>query len=72
MYRHSIPTHGDEFQAVAVITQISVLNGENTFECGYLDSLYIHYHNNDSIESKNSQRGDKETHSDISFDSSSL
>ena len=72
MYCYSIPTRGDTFQAVAVITQISVLNGDNIFECRYCNSLYINYHNNDSIESKNSEHEDEEAHSDVSFDSSSF
>ena len=50
-----------------MITQIYVL-----FECRYRDSSYMNYHDNDSVGRKNSQHGDEESDSDISFDSSSF
>ena len=37
VYRHEIPDHGKIFNAVAVITQLAISNGEKLFECGYRD-----------------------------------
>ena len=37
VYRHDIPKHGYVFRAIAVITQISINNGEKLFQCGYKD-----------------------------------
>ena len=36
-YRHDIPKHGYVFRAIAIITQLSIKNGEKLFECGYRD-----------------------------------
>ena len=37
VYRHDIIEHGDFFRAVAVITQLSIENGEPLFEVDYTD-----------------------------------
>lgn len=37
VYRHSIPSHGEVFRAVAIVTQLSINNGETLFQCGYKD-----------------------------------
>lgn len=37
-YRHNISNHGDVFRAIAVITEIAIVNGEPLFSCGYSDS----------------------------------
>ena len=37
VYRHDIAKHGYAFRAIAVITQLSINNGEKLFECGYRD-----------------------------------
>ena len=71
-YRHSIPTHGDAFRAVAVITQISILNGESLFECSYRDPPFMNEHYDDGAETKTNECGDTDADSDISFDSASI
>ena len=40
VYRNKISTHGNAFEAVAVITQLSINNGEKLFSCGYRDLPY--------------------------------
>lgn len=37
VYRHDITEHGDVFRAIAVITQLSIDNGEPLFEVDYSD-----------------------------------
>jgi hypothetical protein len=37
VYRHVIMKHGDVFQACAVVTQLTVENGEPLFEVEYAD-----------------------------------
>lgn len=40
VYRHSIPSHADVFRVVAIVTQLSINNGEALFQCGYRDPPY--------------------------------
>ena len=37
VYRHHIMSHGDVFRACAVVTQLTVVNGEPLFEVEYED-----------------------------------
>jgi DDE superfamily endonuclease len=37
VWRHDIALHGEAFRATAVVTQISINNGEKLFEVGYRD-----------------------------------
>jgi hypothetical protein len=39
MYRHDIMEHGNVFRAIAVITQISIDEGERLFEVEYSDPV---------------------------------
>jgi DDE superfamily endonuclease len=39
-WRHHIPDHGDAFRAVAMLTQLSINNGEKLFLTGYKDPPY--------------------------------
>jgi len=48
LYRHDIPKHGDVFRAIAVVTQLSISNGEKLFECGYRDPPYTEEKQGDS------------------------
>jgi hypothetical protein len=38
--KQKIPDHGDVFRAIAVLTQISINEGEQLFECRYRDPPY--------------------------------
>ena len=38
VFRHLIPHHGHAFTAIAVLSQLTITNGENLFDCGYRDS----------------------------------
>ena len=40
VYRHDLDDHCDVFYAIAVITQLSIRNGEPLFSCGYRDPPY--------------------------------
>ena len=37
VYRHDIPRHGEVFRVVAIVSQLSINEGERLFECGYKD-----------------------------------
>ena len=39
MYRHDIMEHGNVFRAIAVVTQISIDEGERLFEVEYSDPV---------------------------------
>jgi hypothetical protein len=39
-FRHKLPEHGDMFQGVAVMTQLSIDNDEKLFSTGYRDPPY--------------------------------
>ena len=41
VFRHFIPHHGDVFRACAVLTQLSILNGEPLFSTGWLQTPSI-------------------------------
>ena len=40
IYRHHIPSHGEVFRAIAVMTQLSINDGEKLFVCGYRDGPF--------------------------------
>ena len=40
VYMHHFTGHGDLFNAIVVITQITINNGEPLFQCGYRDHPY--------------------------------
>ena len=40
VWRHRFTGHAEVFRAVAVVTQMSIENGEPLFQCGYRDWLY--------------------------------
>ena len=67
VYRHDIPKHGDVFRAIAVITQLSITNCEQIFECGYSDPPF----GVTGLSSELNQSKDGSGDSDISFDEDS-
>ena len=40
IFRSNLELHGDAFRAVAVVTQITINQGEKLFACGYRDPPY--------------------------------
>jgi len=67
VYRHAIPKHGDVFRAIVVITQLSITNGEQLFECGYKDPPFgVTGALNERVQST-----DGSDDSDLSFDEDS-
>lgn len=40
LYRHNITRHGDVFRSIAVVTQLSINQGDKLFACGYKDPPY--------------------------------
>lgn len=67
VYRHAIPKHGDVFRAIVVITQLSITNGEQLFECGYKDPPFGVTGSSSELD----QSKDGCEDSDISFDEDS-
>ena len=50
VFRDNIPKHGDAFCVIAVLTQLSIEDGEPLFDCGYRDPPYTCDNNrNDSM-----------------------
>ena len=47
VFRGEIPKHGDAFRAIAVMTQLAIIDGEPLFDCGYRDPPYTIVNNND-------------------------
>ena len=47
-FRHHIPSHGEVFRAVAVMTQLLINDGEKLFVCGYLDGSFAKRKRNDN------------------------
>jgi hypothetical protein len=37
VWRHDMALHGDAFRVIAIVSQLSINNGEKLFECGYRD-----------------------------------
>ena len=40
IFRNDLELHGDAMRAIAVITQITINQGEKLFQCGYRDPPY--------------------------------
>ena len=47
VFRGEIPKHGDAFRAIAVMTQLAIIDGEPLFDCGYRDPPYTLVNEND-------------------------
>lgn len=47
VFRGEIPKHGDAFRAIAVMTQLSIEDGEPLFDCGYRDPPYTRVNDSD-------------------------
>ena len=47
-FLHRIPSHGEVFSAVAVMTQLSINDGEQLFVCGYRDGTFAKRKRNDN------------------------
>ena len=71
VYRHRFSGHGDLFTAIAVITQITIDNGEPLFKCGYRDPPYEDNDNEEDLESGGEHESDKDdvSDSDLSYES---
>jgi hypothetical protein len=39
-WRHTLDQHGEAFRVIAIVSQLSINNGEKLFECGYRDPPY--------------------------------
>ena len=70
VYRNDIPSHGRAFEAVIVITQLSINNGEQLFTCGYCEPLYIVENADNTVVEDNTDRNQSDT--DISYNNSEL
>ena len=71
VYRHRFTGHGDLFTVIAVITQITIENGEPLFQCGYRDPPYEDKDENEDWESGSEYQSDVDdvSDSDLSYDS---
>ena len=71
VWRHRFTGHADVFRAVAVVTQMSIENGEPLFQCGYRDQTYGR-DDADNEMSSGSEFGidqDSDNDKDLSYDS---
>ena len=68
VFRHEIPNHGKVFEAIVVVTQISINNGEQLFACGYRDPPYA----KTNIDNANECNTEDDIDSDLSYDTHSL
>lgn len=63
-YRHDLRDHGDLFRCVALVTQLSIQNGEPLFSVDYrdpyLDDIYMPEPNDDDTDHENSSDSDGE------------
>ena len=68
VFRHEIPNHGKVFEAIVVVTQMSINNGEQLFACGYRDPPYA----KTNIDNANECNTEDDIDSDLSYDTHSL
>ena len=68
VYCHEIPSHCEVFCAVAVVTQLSISNDKDLFQCGYCDPPYSL---SEGINGNIKNESKKGTDSDISYDEES-
>ena len=71
VWRHRFTGHADVFRAVAVVTQMSIENGEPLFQCGYRDQPYggDDSDNEMSSGSEFDSNYDSDNDEDLSYDS---
>lgn len=67
VFRGDILDHGDAVHAVGVLTQLSIMGGEQLFTCGYRDPPY---ENEDGDEDNNEDGDDIDDDDDLSYDTS--
>ena len=71
VWRHRFTGHADVFRAIAVVTQMSIKNGEPLFQCGYRDQPYggDDSDNKMSSGSELDSNYDSDNDEDLSYDS---